>query len=101
MSSTLIAVVLALVLGHYVTALARLRCFGWFTRWRGWLGRRMGTSFASPFALLAVLVPPLALVAWAQDAAAGHFHGLAGFAFALAISSALLDTPAEGCATST
>ncbi len=85
MSSTLIAVVLALVLGHYVTALARLRCFGWFTRWRGWLGRRMGTSFASPFALLAVLVPPLALVAWAQDAAAGHFHGLAGFAFALAM----------------
>ena len=50
MSSTLIAVVLALVLGHYVAPIAQLRRYGWFARWLGWLGRQMGTAYASPFA---------------------------------------------------
>lgn len=83
MSSTLIAVVLALVLGHYVAPIAQLRRYGWFARWLGWLGRQMGTAYASPFALLLALGLPLALVAWAQQALAGHFLGLTGFALAV------------------
>ncbi|MGE4358352.1 MAG: hypothetical protein AB7D30_00730 [Lysobacteraceae bacterium] len=83
MSSTLIAVVLALALGHYVTPLAQLRRYGWFSRWVAWLGRQMGAAFASPFALILVLGVPLALTAWLQHALSGQFLGLAGFAFAV------------------
>ena len=54
MSSTLIAVVLALALGHYVTPLAQLRLRLVFALGH-WLGRQMGAAFASPFALILVL----------------------------------------------
>lgn len=85
MSSTLIAVVLALVLGHYVTPLTRLRRYGWFSHWVGWLGRQMGSAFDSPFASLLALGLPLALAGWLQHALEGHFYGLSGFAFAVLV----------------
>ncbi len=85
MSATLIAVVLALLLGHAIPSLARLRRFGWFTRWLGWLGRQMGTAFASPFALLLALALPLGLTAWLQQVLDARLYGIAGFLFAVAV----------------
>lgn len=44
MSSILVAVVIALVLGHMAASLVALRQFGWFADWRGWLQTQFGAS---------------------------------------------------------
>jgi AmpE protein len=82
----LIAVVLALVLGHVAPGLGSVRRYGWFIGWLHWLGR----VFAGQGAwqgwlglLLAVGVPVLAVgaVQWALDE---RWYGLPLFVFALA-----------------
>ena len=42
MSITLIAVVVALVLGHAAPGLAGLRQYDWYANWVRWLGSRLG-----------------------------------------------------------
>lgn len=89
MASTLIAVVLALVLGHAFHALAALRDFTWYRAWLRWLGARLGdTAHADARAagwplLLAALAPPLLLVALLQLGLRDAGWGLPAFVFAL------------------
>ena len=45
MSVTLIAVVIALVVGHTMPALVALRRYDWFIRWLEWLSAQLGLPF--------------------------------------------------------
>ena len=85
MSTTLIAVVLALFLGHVVTALAHLRRYGWFDRWLEFGQRQLKSLFASPASILLSLGLPLVLTGWLQAWLDGHFFGVPGFLFALLV----------------
>ncbi len=87
MALTLIAVVLALVMGHIVPGLMALRRYGWFISWLGVLGNlfrgeslwqgRLGT-------LIAVGLPVISIAA-IQYFLSGLWYGLPGFVFALLI----------------
>ncbi len=85
MSATLIAVVVALILGHTATPLVQLRRYGWFNAWLAWLRERSGGWYASAFAILVSLGLPLALCALLQHGLSGVFFGLSGFVFGLAM----------------
>ena len=64
MSTTLVAVIVALLLGHFVRPLAVLRQHGWFVAWLDVLGRE-GAAFR-PVALVLGLALPLAALAVLQ-----------------------------------
>ncbi len=88
MSITLIAVVLALVLGHVAPSLAgSVRDYGWYRRWLQWLDGR----FAQPgfwrgrFGVALALLPPLLVVALFQVALDAPLLGLAGLVFGIAV----------------
>ena len=86
MDLALIAVVLALVLGHVAPGLGSVRRYGWFIGWLHWLGRvfaGQGAWQGRLGLLLAVGVPVLAVgaVQWLLDE---RWYGLPLFAFALA-----------------
>ncbi|KAF1712618.1 hypothetical protein CSC70_03715 [Pseudoxanthomonas kalamensis DSM 18571] len=69
MSITLLAVVVALVLGHVApTLVAGLRQYGWFAHWTGWLGRQaQGWEFwRGRYGIVLALLPPLLLVGLVQ-----------------------------------
>jgi len=86
MSATLIAVVLALILGHTAAPLTQLRRFGWFTRWLDFLREQFKDGwYASAAATLVSLGLPLALCGLVQHWLDGRFFGLPGFVFALAM----------------
>lgn len=85
MSATLIAVVLALFLGHAVTALTRLRRYEWFEHWLRFGLRHLGAAFTSPFSILISLGLPLLLVAAIQSQLDAHFYGLPAFLFAVVV----------------
>ncbi|HET6604117.1 MAG TPA: hypothetical protein VFG21_07870 [Xanthomonadaceae bacterium] len=89
MAAVLIAVVVALVLGHAVPALANARQFGWFDAWMRWLGGHLGTSGqASTRAYASVLLGigiPVAVVAVIQSGLAGAVFGFPAFVFAAAV----------------
>lgn len=74
MSMTLLAVVVALVLGHVAPALvAGARRFGWYGDWLQWLDRSLaeGGLWRGRYGILLALIPPLLLVAllqWSIDA---------------------------------
>jgi AmpE protein len=87
MSLTLIAAVLALVLGHVAPSLAAaVRDFGWFRRWLQWLDARFPTGFwRGRHGLLLALLPPLLVVGLFQAALAKPLFGLAGLVFAIAV----------------
>lgn len=85
MSTTLIAVVLALFLGHVLTALARWRRFGGFDRWLRFSQRRLPALSGSPFSILLSLGLPLLLVGIQQSWLDGRLFGLAGFLFAVLV----------------
>jgi AmpE protein len=85
MALTLIAVVIALVLGHIVPSIAKLRRYGWFVSWLGVLNSILnGQSIwqGRLAALISVLIPT-SVVAGIQYLLAGHMFGLPGFFFAL------------------
>src|SRR5690606_31248136 len=66
MAVTLIATVLALVLGHLAPGLAAgVRNHRWFGRWLGWLSAQgwLGRGWRSGWGVLIALLPPLSLVA--------------------------------------
>lgn len=88
MAATLFAVVLALVLGHGVPALSRLRQFGWLRAWGEWLHTQLhdGPLGAGAWALLPLLGLPLAAVVLVQTGLAGGWPvGVLGLAFAVAV----------------
>ena len=83
MSVTLIAVVLALFLGHVITGLTRLRRYGWFDHWLAFGENRLDGLFGSRFSLLLSLGLPLLLVAILQAWLQGRYFGVPAFLFAL------------------
>ncbi len=87
MSLTLIAVVVALVLGHAAPALATgVRDFSWYRHWLHWLGTHFPSGFwRGRYGIVLALVPPLLLVALFQAALHKPLLGFAGLVFAIAI----------------
>lgn len=87
MAWTLVAVVLALVLGHVAPALAQLRGYAWFIEWLRLFSRAVGGEGAWPgrFGLLLAIGLPVALVAGVQFLLDGRLYGLPGFGFALLV----------------
>ena len=74
MSITLIAVVIALVIGHTMPALVALRRYDWFIRWLEWLAAQLGdnASWRGAGGMLFAIGPPLLLVALLQIALRGE-----------------------------
>lgn len=87
MSAVLIAVILALVLGHAVPQLAQLRRYDWFPAWLGWLGVRLGGQglHAGRFGILLSLGLPLLAIGLLQWWLDDLLYGLPAFVFALAV----------------
>lgn len=82
MAIVLLAVLLALVASHVLPDLARVRQFGWFAGWLGWLARTFGESklwHGGAGALLTLGVPVLAL-GLVQLAFDDRLYGLAELA---------------------
>lgn len=88
MAATLIAIVIAIVLGHVAPAFAAsARDYGWFGRWLHWLGQRFveGSAWRGRFGIALALLPPLLLVALFQVALDAPLLGLAGLLFGVAV----------------
>ena len=87
MSITLIAVVVALVLGHAAPALAGLRQYDWYASWVRWLGSQLGDGgfWQGRWGLLLALLPPLLVVVLFQVALDAPLLGLAGLLFGIAV----------------
>ncbi len=85
MALTLIAVVLALVMGHIVPGLMALRRYGWFVAWLSLLGKifRGETLWQGRFGALIAIGIPVVIVAVIQYFLSGLWYGLPGFVFAL------------------
>jgi len=74
MSTTLVAVILVLLLGHFLRPLSALRQHGWFVAWLGMLSRDGGALRGA--ALVIGLLLPLAALGALQWALAGWAYGL-------------------------
>lgn len=88
MSVTLIAAVVALVLGHLAQSLAAgVRHFGWFDDWLRWIDSRFpeGSFWRGRWGIVVALVPPLLAVGLFQLALAEPLIGLGGLVFAIFI----------------
>jgi AmpE protein len=87
MSLTLIAVVIALVLGHVVPSLAASsRDFGWYRRWLQWLDARFPSGFwRGRHGIVLALLPPLLVVGLFQAALEKPLLGFAELLFAIAV----------------
>ena len=86
MSITLVAVVLALVLGHVApTLVASFRQYGWYAAWLHWLGEVAGDAWRGRFAIALALAPVLLVVALLQWMLDGPVYGLIGLLFDIAI----------------
>ncbi len=87
MSAVLIAVILALALGHAAPQLAQWRHYGAFTAWCDWLGAKCGAQgfFGSRFGIVLSLLPLLLLVGALQWLFSSYWYGLPGVAFAVAV----------------
>src|SRR5687768_1365142 len=87
MSVTLIAVVVALVIGHTLPALASLRRYDWYVSWLDWLGRQLGGQpfWRGPWGLVLALAVPLLVVGLLQLGLHDDLFGLPAFLFSLAM----------------
>lgn len=85
MSITLIAVVIALIVGHTMPSLVALRRYDWFIRWLEWLGAQLGDhpAWRSGWGLALALAPPLLVVLLLQLGLRDALLGLPAFLFAL------------------
>ena len=87
MSITLVAVVIALVLGHVAPALVTsARQFTWFGHWLQWLGAQSGEGsfWRGRYGILLALLPVLAVVALLQWLLHAPLLGLLGLLFGIA-----------------
>lgn len=88
MSVTLIAVVIALLLGHLAQPfVAALRQYDWYADWLRWLSARFGegSAWRRRFGIAIALVPPLLVVGLFQLALDAPLLGLVGLLFAVAV----------------
>ena len=88
MASTLIAVVVAIVLGHAAPSFAAsVRDHAWFGNWLRWLDQRFtqGGMWRSPYGVALALLPPILLVALFQVALDAPLLGLAGLVFGIVV----------------
>lgn len=88
MFTTLLAVVVALALGHLAQPLAAaVRQFGWFGQWMRWIdGRFPGDGFwRGRYGVALALVPPLLLLGLFQLALDGPVFGLPSIVFGIAV----------------
>lgn len=88
MSVTLIAVIVALVVGHLAPALAAsVRHYGWYGDWLRWLGQRFpeGSFWHGRWGIAIALVPLLLAVGLFQVALDEPLFGLGGLAFGIAV----------------
>ncbi|HRQ63862.1 MAG TPA: cobalamin biosynthesis protein [Xanthomonadaceae bacterium] len=87
MAVVLIAVLVALTLGHLAPELGRLRRYGWIGHWLDWLATRpkLGRLWRGEGGLLLSLAPPLLIVLLVQTLLGGSLYGLAAFLFAVAL----------------
>lgn len=88
MFSTLLAVIVALAIGHVApAAVAQLRRFAWLDGWAGWLAGQGGLARAwrGRWGAALALVPPLLLVALLQWGLHGPWLGLLSLLFAVAV----------------
>lgn len=86
MSITLVAVVVALVLGHVAPGLVvSLRQFEWYRHWLQWLDLRFpeGSVWRNRYGIGIALAPPLLLVLLVQWAVATPLLGLPALAFGI------------------
>lgn len=88
MFTTLLAVVVALALGHLAQPLAAaVRQFGWFGQWLRWIdGRFPGDGlWRGRYGVVLALVPPLLLVGLFQLALDGTVFGLPSIVFGIVV----------------
>ena len=88
MFTTLVAVIVALVLGHVAApAMASLRRFGWYARWLDWLGGQLGADgpWGTRGGIALALLPPVLLVLLLQLALSGVLYGLLALLFGIVV----------------
>jgi AmpE protein len=88
MFTTLLAVVVALALGHLAHPLAAaVRQYGWFGQWMRWIdGRFPGDGFwRGRYGVVLALLPPLLLVGLFQLALDGPVFGLPAIGFGIVV----------------
>jgi len=88
MFTALVAVIVALALGHIVPAqVARLRHFGWFARWLDWLAAQSHGEgpWHGRYGALMALLPPLVLVLLLQLLLRGHWFGLLSLLYGIVV----------------
>ena len=88
MSITLVAVVVALVLGHVAPALATsARQFHWYGHWLHWLSEHFpeGSVWRGRYGIAIALLPPLILVGLLQWALDEPVFGLIGLLFGIVV----------------
>jgi AmpE protein len=87
-SVTLIAVVVALLLGHLAQSLAAsVRHYEWFSNWLRWLDARFpeGSFWRGRWGIVVALLPPVLAVGLFQAALREPLFGLVGLAFGVAV----------------
>lgn len=84
---TLIAILTALGLGHFAPGLGDIRRTEWVRGWTDTVARRADRlpGFDGATGVVAVLVPPLLLLALVQQGLVGRLSGLAEFAFSVLV----------------
>jgi len=85
---TLVAVLIALILGHVAPSLAAsVRHYGWYDTWLRWLDGRLAHNefWRGRFGIAFGLLPPLLAVALFQNALQAPLLGLAGLMFGVAM----------------
>ncbi|HLM52535.1 MAG TPA: hypothetical protein VK325_02830 [Pseudoxanthomonas sp.] len=88
MSITLVAVVIALVLGHVAPqTVAAMRRFGWYGRWLKWLDVNLAEAgfWRGRYGLALALAPPLLLAAMVQWWLDARLLGLPSLLFGVAV----------------
>lgn len=87
MFATLLAVVVALALGHVAQSLAiAVRNYGWFDAWLRWLDGKFPDDgfWRGRYGIVLALLPPLLVLALFQIALHDPVYGLPGIAFGVA-----------------
>jgi len=85
MSAALIAVVVALLLGHRLPEPGHWRRFAWFDGWRGWVDRKLGGPAANATGGVLLLLLPVFALTILQVLLDDRWLGLPGFVLGVAV----------------